>query len=275
MATPTLTQHTLPGVLGDLLVDVRTSDRVAPRPAVVILHGFKGFKDWGMFPPLAERIARAGFTAVSFNMSGSGVDARGEFAWPERFGHNTYSAELEDLRRVLAALADGSLGLAPTARFGLVGHSRGGGVAVLTAAGDPRVEALVTWAAIPDAQRWADQVPEWRRRGRLDIVNSRTGQVLPLYIDVLEDIERNAEGLDIPRAAGRIAVPWLLLHGERDAAVDVSAADTLAAAAGTPPRVMRFPGADHTFGAKHPWAGLTEDLAQVFDETVKWFGRWL
>src|SRR5512143_489800 len=77
MATPTLTAHTLPGVLGPLLVDVRTSDRAEPRPAVLIVHGFKGFKDWGMFPPLADRVARAGFTAVSFNLSGSGVDEKG------------------------------------------------------------------------------------------------------------------------------------------------------------------------------------------------------
>jgi uncharacterized protein len=275
VATPTLSRHTLPGVLGDLLIDIRTSDRVTPRPAVLILHGFKGFKDWGMFPHLAERIARAGFTAVSFNLSGSGVDQGGEFTFPERFGHNTYSAELEDVARVIAALSDGSLGLAATARFGLVGHSRGGGVAILTAARERRIEALVTWAAIPEAQRWAGEVAEWRRRGRLDIVNSRTGQVLPLYTDVLDDLERNAEALDLSRAAARVAAPWLILHGENDQAVSVAAAETLAAAALKPPRVMLFPGADHTFGAVHPYAGMTQDLAQAIDETVKWLGRWL
>ena len=57
MATPTLTKHTLPGALGPILVDVRAGGRAAARPAVLVLHGFKGFKDWGMFPPLAERLA--------------------------------------------------------------------------------------------------------------------------------------------------------------------------------------------------------------------------
>ena len=97
MATPTLTRHSLDGALGPVAIDVRAGGREAPRPAVVVLHGFKGFKDWGMFPPLAERLARAGFSAVSLNVSGSGVDAAGSFAYPERFGHNTYSAELADL----------------------------------------------------------------------------------------------------------------------------------------------------------------------------------
>jgi hypothetical protein len=89
MATPQLTKHSLPGRLGPILVDVRAGPHDEPRPAVLILHGFKGFKDWGMFPPFAERLARAGFTAVSFNVSGSGVDDAGDGSWPERFGRNT------------------------------------------------------------------------------------------------------------------------------------------------------------------------------------------
>ena len=60
MATPTLTRHRVPGVLGDILIDVRAGGRATPRPAVVVVHGFKGFKDWGLWPPFAERLARAG-----------------------------------------------------------------------------------------------------------------------------------------------------------------------------------------------------------------------
>lgn len=274
MATPSLTRHTLPGALGPILLDLRTSDRREPRPAVLIVHGFKGFKDWGMFPPLAERIARAGFSAVSFNLSGSGVDQEGSFSLPERFGHNTYSAELEDIHRVIEALADGAVGMAPTTTFGLVGHSRGGGDGILAAARDERINALVTWAAISQVHRWARDEAEWRARGRLDVVNSRTGQVLPLYLDLLDDIERNAAALDIPAAAAGLTIPWLLLHGTADAAVPVAEAELLA---GTlrHGRVMLLEGAGHTFGAVHPFAGLTPELAQAFDETVKWFGRHL
>src|SRR5215510_11976343 len=52
MATATLTKHRLSGALGEILIDVRSGGRSSPRPAVVVVHGFKGFKDWGMFPPL-------------------------------------------------------------------------------------------------------------------------------------------------------------------------------------------------------------------------------
>ena len=85
MATPTLTRHTIPGALGEILIDVRASARRHPAPAVLVVHGFKGFKDWGMFPPFSERLARAGFAAVTPSLSGSGVDGDGRFALPDRF----------------------------------------------------------------------------------------------------------------------------------------------------------------------------------------------
>lgn len=278
MATPTLSTHRLPGVLGELLVDVRAGGRQSARPAVLIIHGFKGFKDWGMFPPLAERLARAGFTAVSFNLSGSGVDDRGDFAWPDRFGRNTYGAELRDVATVVEALARGELDVAPPSSLGVVGHSRGGGIAVLYAAGEPRVRALVTWAAIATVCRWSkEERARWRERGTHEVVNARTGQVLPLGIDLLDEIEREAEGaLDIVAAARRVRIPWLVAHGTADEAVPVDDADELAAAApADTTRLLRVDGAGHTFGAVHPWKGSTPALDQVMEETVGWLARHL
>jgi predicted alpha/beta hydrolase len=46
----------------------------------------------------------------------------------------------------------------PARRIGLLGHSRGGGEAVLAAAEDPRVDALVTWASIADVSGWMQRV---------------------------------------------------------------------------------------------------------------------
>ena len=277
MATPTLTTHELTGVLGPIDVDVRAAGRDMPRPAVVIAHGFKGFKDWGMFPPLADRLARAGFVAVSFNMSGSGVDRAGNFTFPERFGHDTYSAALEDLETVIGALVAGSLEVAPPSSIGLLGHSRGGGVAVLEAARDERIAALVTWAAVSTVHRWpAPVIAEWRRTGRQDIVNSRTGEVLPLYTDVLDDNEANAERLDILGAAGRITVPWLLVHGEADEAVALEEGERLAGVVRHPAsRHEWITGGAHTFGARHPWAGTTPELERAFAASVAWFARYL
>ncbi|HJR16976.1 MAG TPA: alpha/beta fold hydrolase [Gemmatimonadales bacterium] len=271
MATPTLTKHSIPGSLGPVLIDVRAAGRSSSRPAVVILHGFKGFKDWGMFPPLAERLARAGFHAVTFNFSGSGVDDSGDFTLSERFGHNTFSAEIEDTRSVLDALCRGDLGVAPPSSIGLVGHSRGGGIAILQTAHDSRIRALVTWSAIASVVRWpSDTRAAWRQTGMIEVPNVRTGQVLPLYTDVLHDIERNGAVLDIEAAAERIRIPWLLIHGTEDESVRFAEAELLKASSTIDTTRLLAVRGSHTFGATHPWQSGTPELDVVFDATASW-----
>jgi uncharacterized protein len=281
MATPTLSSHRLPGTLGEILIDVRAAGRDSARPAIVVVHGWKGFKDWGMFPPLAERLARAGFATVTFNLSGSGVDDAGELVWPDRFARDTFSAELQDLATVIDALAQGALGVTSPSSIGVVGHSRGGGVAVLQAAADPRIRALVTWAAISSVERWSPHaVTEWRDRGAMDVVNARTGQRLQLTTDILHDVERNAVGsLDILGAATRIKVPWLIVHGAEDETVSAKEAEALRAASPlSATRLLSVDGAGHTFGAGHPWNPRVHDtpaLRRVFDMTLAWFAAHL
>ena len=235
MATPVLTRHRLPGALAEILVDVRAGNRRVAGPAVVLCHGFKGFKDWGFLPPLAERLARAGYVVVSWNASGSGVDDAGEFTWPERFGRNTFSAELRDLESVLQACDSGGLDFPPPTSVGLVGHSRGGGLAILAAGRNERVAALVTWAAISTPWRWSEEMRRrWREAGFLEVTNQRTGQVLKLFPDVLDDLERNEATLDIAGAADRIKCPWLVIHGAVDETVPVREGEALAASAARP-----------------------------------------
>jgi pimeloyl-ACP methyl ester carboxylesterase len=208
---------------------------------------------------------------VSVNLSGSGVDDRGEFTLVERFGHNTYSAELDDLLQIVTALAAGQLGAAPPTSIGLVGHSRGGGIAVLAAAEDRRIAALVTWASISSVERWSPAEQwAWREAGMKEIVNTRTGQRLPLYPDVLDDIERNAlTRLDILGAAARLTIPWLILHGAIDESVSPLEAEALhAAGRGAGVRHVTIEGAGHTFGSVHPWQGETPHFRLVADETL-------
>jgi len=134
-------------------------------------------------------------------------------------------------------------------------------------------------AAISTVDRWPDESERarWRSTGKLEVLNARTGQVLPLYTDTLDDVERHAAAaLDIQAAAGRVAVPWLILHGTVDPTVAIAEAERLARAApaGTAP-LIPVPGAGHTFGATHPWRGSTAELDLVMKETVAWLGRHL
>jgi dienelactone hydrolase len=166
--------------------DVRCPDLGARLPVVVICHGFKGFKDWGFFPYVAERLSQAGFLAVSFNFSGAGVGADLQnFTELDRFATDTISAQVDDLGCVLDAVTDGSIGSgrADLQRIALLGHSRGGGIAILRAHEDRRVRAVVTWAGISNVDRWTPaEAREWRQRGFVEVVNTRTGQVFHMNV---------------------------------------------------------------------------------------------
>jgi hypothetical protein len=117
------------GVRGIVRGDVRCPAEGRGLVTVVICHGFKGFKEWGFFPYLAEQLAESGAYCVSFNFSHNGV---GEdlltFSEPERFRENTPTKECDELEELLGKLQRREL--PESERCGgltvLMGHSRGG-----------------------------------------------------------------------------------------------------------------------------------------------------
>lgn len=278
MATPLLSHHSLPGALGPILVDVRATAREGSMPAVLIHHGFKGFKDYAFLPIFADRMARAGFTAITISVSGAGVDEAGEFSHLDRFAVNTYSRELDDLAVVIDALHRGDLGTARPTSLGVVGHSRGGGMVLCLARETPLIGAVATWAAISRVRRHSDQeLAAWRAAGTIQVLHQRIRKYLPLDYVVVEDCLRHEHGrLDISAAAAALDRPWLMVHGTNDETVPVEEGRELARRA-TDPRseALFLEGAGHTFGAAHPWAGPTGDTEKLFDATARFFSRHL
>jgi uncharacterized protein len=245
----------------------------AARGTVVICHGFKGFAHFSFFPYLAQQLAERAFRAITFDFSGSGVgDDRENFTNRDAFTHNTYMQELEDLDAVVAEARvrdwiDDS--------YGLLGHSRGGGIAILHAARDTNVRALVTWAAIASTNRWPPEVvADWRQRGFIDIANARTGEVIPLSVELLHEVEQYGETrLNIAAAASKIEVPWLIVHGEEDESVNISEGQRLASLAGPTGEWLSLPGVNHSFGGKHPLPEINTTLESVTRQTVDFFER--
>jgi dienelactone hydrolase len=262
------------------LLDPPGAHHPPPWPAVVVCHGFKGFMEWGFFPALAELLAARGFLAVRFNFSGAGV-RRGEDRVSDvaAFRDDTYSRELEDLAAVLAALPELGEGRVDPRRVGLLGHSRGGAIALLAAAHPDHgsgIRALVTWSAIADVDRWEEAEKErWRQDGEITVRNARTGQELPLGRGLLADVERQRNALDLEAAARRRTAPWLLVHGREDESVPAAEGERLAATASEPRELVLVDGAGHTFGATHPFAHPTPQLVTAMNATQHWFRRHL
>lgn len=273
-ALETATTKTLYGI-------VERPDEPGPRPTVVICHGFKGFQEWGFFPYLSSLLALRGFTAVRFNFHGGGMRPGDELVTDtEAFRTATLSGDLEDVLAVLGAVGDTvAQGAVDRDRLGLFGHSRGGGGALLAAAHDAardRLSALVTWSAVATFNRLdSEQNQAWRETGSVAVVNARTGQELEIGAVVLEDLEAHAAELDLVAAASRRSAPWLIVHGSKDETVPVAEAKKLSRAAAEPHELAVIAGADHTYGAVHPFAGPTPHLIEALNRTQTWFRRYL
>ena len=248
------------------------------RPVVVICHGFKGFMEWGFFPPLADLLTERGFITIRFNYSGSGMSPGDDLVTDtDAFKRNTFSLERDETLLVLDAVEELGEGRANIDQVGLLGHSRGGGAVVLAAAaaGSEKVRALVTWSAISTFQRYAKNVDEWRRDGAIPLRNGRTGQELELGLELLDDLEQNTEALDLEAASAKVKTPWLVVHGDQDETVPVSEAEDLASWAGGEKELTVIQGGSHTFGARHPFAGPTAELIRAMNATQVWFRRHL
>jgi len=220
-----------------------------PRALVVIVHGFKGFKDWGFFPWLAQRLAQQRLAVCRFNMSRSGIGENPEsFDRLDLFEGDTYSIELADLRSAVAH-AQHEYPSLPTF---LLGHSRGGGVALLGAAGVAGLHGVVAWSPIARVDRWDDAAKrEWRARGFAEVLNARTKQMMRTSTAALDDVEANRERLDILAAAAHLNVPLLVVHGVRDESVPIAEGREIASRA-RDASMLEIERASHTFNAIHP-----------------------
>lgn len=256
--------------------------RKGPAPAIVCAHGFKGFMEYGFLPYLAELLAARGFVVARFNFSSAGMQPGDERVTDtEAFKHGLISQDRLELELVLGALAAGRIapGRVDATRLGLLGHSRGGGTSVVVA-GSPawgsRIGALVTWAAISTYSRFPESEQKiWRERGEYPILNARTGQLLGLGVEVLDDVIAHRAELDILAAAGRRTAPWLILHGDQDDTVPVEEARTLYAAAGDPKELRIVRGGDHGIGGRHPFQGPRPAVIEAMNATQGWFRRHL
>lgn len=246
-------------------------------PLVIFTHGFKGFKDWGFVPPLAEYLSGRGFFVVTFNFSHNGIGSSpAVFERLDLFERNTFSRETSELTQIVNAVREGRLGIARQAPLGVIGHSRGGAITLLTAATLPEVKAVVTWSSVSHLYRYSEkQVELWRSQGFLEVVNQRTQQVMRLGLGLLEDIAQHRDNtLSVEQAVARLDKPLLIIHGEQDEGVPVSEARELHSWSDqSSSELLIVPQTGHTFGAVHPWTGSTPEFTQVLERTGDFFAN--
>ncbi|MCJ7552488.1 MAG: dienelactone hydrolase family protein [Ignavibacteriaceae bacterium] len=240
-------------------------------PCLILVHGFKGFKDWGFWNHTADFFADKGYFVISFNFSHNGIgDNLSEFNELDKFAQNTFSLEIAELSELIENYKNGFFGETVNSKIGLIGHSRGGAVSILTAAKNDSINALAVWASIAKIDRYTErQKNEWRKKGFVEVLNSRTNQMMRLNISLLEDIEKNKEtSMNMEKAVKSLQRPFLIVHGEQDVSVPVKEANQLYEWSDkNHSKICIIPTTGHTFNITHPFNGLNDKFERVLFET--------
>lgn len=259
-----------------ILYDVYYKETTNPQPVVIFCHGYKGFKDWGSWHLVAATFADEGFCFVKFNFSYNGGTLEQPIDFPdlEAFAENNFSLELDDLDRVLNEIETGNENLPKTvSTISLIGHSRGGGIVLIKAEEDTRIDKVITWASVSDFkvrfQEGTDEFEKWKNTGISYVENSRTKQMLPHNFQFYEDFITYEERFTINRAVKNLKIPQLIVHGSEDPTV--SKKEAMAIHSWNPKSELKIiEGADHVFNAKHPWEEnrLPEYLKEAVRVTI-------
>ncbi|PTX60582.1 dienelactone hydrolase family protein [Kordia periserrulae] len=262
----------------NILVDYFFTKNGQPKPLVVFCHGYKGFKDWGAWNLVAEAFAKAGFFFVKFNFSHNGGTMEQPIDFPDlkAFGENNYTKELNDLEFVLDFVTHTDFPFSSeinSQQISLIGHSRGGGIVTIKAAEASNISNVISWAGVSDyASRFpqGEDLKKWKETGVYYVINGRTKQEMPHYYQFFEDFQENTIRLNIERAAKKLQIPHLIIHGTTDVAVSLEEAKNLHQ--WNPKSTLHLiENANHVFGARHPWkeTALPTDLAEVVQTTIE------
>ncbi len=252
---------------GDIRYCLNPSSR---RPLVLVIHGFTAFGRWGFFPYLGRRLAESGAISAAMEFSFNDYDNAGESIVSHGlFASYTVGHELADISTAVSALREMQFP-AWNGKIYLLGHSRGGGEAILTAAADSAIDKVAAWACISVFDRFtARQKRLWRETGFFRIAGSETDKMpLGMNIAYLDDAERPER--DLLAAASKMRAELLLIHGAQDITVPPSEAKKISAVK-SDSQLEIIPNAGHTFGISHPFRGTTSALEAAIDATLKFF----
>ena len=241
------------------------------KPIVIFCHGYKGFKDWGAWNLMGKEFALNNFFLLKFNFSHNGGTEGNPIDFPDldAFGNNNFSHELDDLDRVLSYLNNKEISEEiDLDNITLIGHSRGGGSALIKASENPIIKRVITWAGVSDFKvRFNEGTPgfkKWKKKGVMYVENSRTKQMMPHFFQFYKDFKENEKRLNVQSAVENLKIPYLVIHGTNDQSVLPFEGENLFSW-NKKNKMERIKGADHVFSARHPWKSdaLPEDLKKV------------
>lgn len=245
---------------------------------IILVHGFKGFRNWGFFPFAAQYFAQRSYNVVRIDLAGNGMrGTNNEVVDLEGFAANTISHDVGDIESVLKELSSGvtliEQGIQPHSTFILVGHSRGAGASLVAArnliGGGIAIDRVVCWNSVGTWVRWTPrQQALWLAEGCIVVENSRTKQTLTMNATYVQDILNNKEALDLQYAVQQLNANShraVFIHAENDLTVPLKEIQQLTNTNNTMLHVI--PHTTHTFGISHPVERITPAFIQALQLT--------
>jgi len=216
------------------LAGVFHSPREGTSTCVITCHGLYSSKDSEKYAGIARRFCGEDFAVLRFDFRGCGEIG-------DLFEDTSLTGRMEDLEDALDFVQEQGY-----ENVGVMGSSLGGTVAVLTAAKDRRVKALVTWAT-----------------------PCRLGELFRgEEIKGLEKLRQDISKYDVVRAVKKVHCPILIIHGSLDKQVPLFHAEVLYENANEPKNIQIIEGADHR---------ITNHIhrRRAIELTLDWFKKYL
>lgn len=188
---------------GKLAATVQYPD-VETEKLAILCPGFLDSKDYAGLTELANRLAENGYTAVRFDPTG---------VWESDGNIEDYTVTqyLEDIKNVLEHM----LAKNDFTHVLLVGHSRGGTAALLYAARDLQVSAVLGIMSPYKLASWEKWNEDGLRFSSRDMPGSDEKVEFTIPVSYLEDLEK----YDVLEEVKKLKVPVMLLAGEMDKGV--------------------------------------------------------
>lgn len=226
-------------------------------PAVVISHGFTGFKEFKPLHELGKSLAESRFATLRFDFSDCIGESEGKCE------DMMLSHQVNDVVSAINFIED--LDFVDKTKIGLAGHSLGGLTAIVTATTDKRIKSLVTIAA-PAKAEWQNlfdenAIKKWVQEGSLDYQSYKRGHI-KLHHSFIEDLQE----YDGTKIIKNVKVPVRIIHGGDDKIVPVKNAQSLFENANNPKDLKIIENADHMF--------LKEEyLNDMVGNSIEWFEK--
>tara|TARA_B100001287_G_scaffold249356_1_gene229153 strand:+ start:684 stop:1508 length:825 start_codon:yes stop_codon:yes gene_type:complete len=219
---------------------------------IIFIHGFMGFKDWGAWHLVQDFFIKMGYGFCKFNTTHNGGTVADGIDFPDEksFSQNTYSREIKDVEAAVKWINQ----KVDLWNGHLIGHSKGGAIALISGQHIQCIRSISMWASIADIQERFPKgklLKEWKLNGFRTVRNGRTLQDLKQSIELWEDFQQNKSKYDLKKICNEFQKPLFIGHGKNDNSVSLDNGERLAKWSNAKLNIIE--NADHVFQSKHPW----------------------